>query len=92
MSSIDFATAELLAADLSGAKVDPNEAQKVLAYARSKRSGRALFDYVRAVLADGRAVIRSKQTLDYYREIQGACDRHLRPLRSDDQRMLQTFA
>ena len=37
-------------------------------------------------------MIRSKQTLDYYREIQGACDRHLRPLRSDDQRVLQTCA
>ena len=92
MSRIDFTTAELLAADLSGGRVDPNEAQKVLAYARSKQSGRALFDYLRAVLADGQAVIRSKQTLDYYREIQGACDRHLRSFRDDDQRVLQTFA
>jgi hypothetical protein len=92
MSDIDFATASLLAADLAGARVDSNEAMKALAYARSRRSGRALFEYLGAVVANGQAVIRSRQTLDYYKEILAACDRHLRPLRSDDQRLLQTFA
>jgi hypothetical protein len=92
MSDIDFATASLLAADLAGARVDSNEAMKALAYARSKRSGRALFDYLGAVVANGQAVIRSRQTLDYYKDILTACDRHLRSLRGNDQRLLQTFA
>ena len=55
MSSIDFATAELLAADLNGAKVDLNEAQRVLAYARSKRiSKHSLTTCGRCLLMVGR--------------------------------------
>ncbi|MGQ9926480.1 MAG: hypothetical protein ACUVS4_06370 [Chloroflexaceae bacterium] len=73
-----FSTAELLAADLAGAKVDPNEAQKALAYLRSKRDPKAFFDYLQAIVTNGRAVIRSRQTLDYYRNLQSACQRHLR--------------
>lgn len=88
----DFAIAEALAADLAGGRVDANEAQKVLAYLRSKRSGRALFDYLRAINTNGRAVIRSNQTLDYYREIQSACQRHLRPLENDYEQLVQVFA
>lgn len=75
---ISFSTAELLAADLAGAQVDHNEAQKVLAYVRSRGESKALFDYLQAVVSNGRAVIRSNQTLDYYRNLQSACLRHLR--------------
>ena len=70
--------AELLAADLAGAGVDPNEAQKAMAYLRSKRDPKAFFDYLQAIVTNGRAVIRSNQTLDYYRNLQSACQRHLR--------------
>lgn len=70
--------AELLAADLAGAGVDPNEAQKALAYLRSKRDPKAFFDYLQAIVTNGKAVIRSRQTLDYYRDLQSACQRHLR--------------
>ncbi len=84
-----FQTAELLAADLAGARVDHNEAQKVLAYARSQRNSKALFDYLQAVVSNGRAVIRSNQTLDYYRNLQSACLRHLRGMDYDD--LIQTL-
>ncbi|MCX7790594.1 MAG: hypothetical protein N2378_08135 [Chloroflexaceae bacterium] len=77
-ATISFSTAELLAADLAGAGVDPNEAQKALAYLRSKRDPKAFFDYLQAIVTNGRAVIRLGQTLDYYRNLQGACQRHLR--------------
>jgi len=73
-----FSTAELLAADLAGARVDPNEAQKALAYLRSKRDPKAFFDYLQAIVTNGGAVIRSNQTLDYYHNLQRACQRHLR--------------
>ena len=79
-----FQTAELLAADLSGARVDHNEAQKVLAYVRSQRSSKALFDYLQAVVSNGRAVIRSNQTFDYYRDLQNACLRHLRGMEYEE--------
>lgn len=89
----DFLKAEALAADLAGARVDVNEAQKVLTYLRSQpNDGAALFRYLDAVNANGRAVIRSRQTLEYYRELQAACRRHLWPLRADYPALLQTYA
>ncbi|NJM05876.1 hypothetical protein HC891_06270 [Candidatus Gracilibacteria bacterium] len=87
-----FPTAELLAADLAGAQVDPNEAQKVLAYVRGKGRSEALFEYLQAIVKDGRAVIRSGRTLGYYRDLLTACQRHLRPLRGDYEAFLSTYA
>jgi hypothetical protein len=76
-------TAAALAADLAGARVDPNEAQKALAYLRSKRDDqnfddKQFFAYLRSIVQGGRVVIRSNQTLSYYRELLAACERHLR--------------
>ena len=82
MTSIQVA--EMLAADLAGARVDPNEAQKALAYLRSKRDAKQFFSYLRAIVDDGRAVIRSGQTLDYYRNLLVASERHLRGLSADE--------
>lgn len=85
----DFSIAQTLAADLAGARVDPNEAQKALAYLRSTQDGKQFFAYLRAIVQDGRAVIRSGQTLDYYRNLLAACERHLRGMDADA--MLQTL-
>jgi len=84
-------TAEALAADLAGAGVDPNEAQKAMAYLRSKREGKALFDYLQAVVTNGNVVLRSGRTLGYYRDLQQACRRHLRPLQDDYNQLVLTF-
>ncbi len=73
----NFAVAEALAADLAGARVDLNEAQKAMAYLRSKRDPKRFFEYLQAVVNHGHAVIRSRQTLDYYRDLQQICLRHL---------------
>jgi hypothetical protein len=81
--------AEWLAADLAGARVDINEAQKALAYLRKARTPQQFFDYLRAIVRDGRAVIRSGQTLGYYRDLLAACERHLRGMDAD--RMAQTL-
>jgi len=87
-----FSTANILAADLAGASMDPNEAQKALAYLRKTRDGRQFFNYLLAIKKDGRAVIRSGQTLRYYDELLAACERHLRPLQDKPEEMLYTFA
>lgn len=84
--------AEALAADLAGAQVDPNEAQKALAYLRSKGQSRALFEYLQSVVNNGQAVIRSGRTLGYYRDLLAICQRHLRPLQGDYPQLLSTFA
>jgi len=85
----DFDRAYRLASDLAGARVDPNEAQKTLAYLRNKKDSKAFFAYLRAVNKDGRAVIRSRQTLDYYRVLLEACERHLHGVEADE--MAQTL-
>jgi hypothetical protein len=84
-----FDVSASLAADLAGARVDPNEAQKALAYLRSKKDGKLFFEYLRAINQNGRAVIRSGQTLGYYRDLLAACERHLRGMQADD--MAQTL-
>jgi len=87
-----FDTAEALAADLAGARVDPNEAQKALAYLRSKRDPKRFFDYLQAVVNNGQAVIRSRQTLDYYRSLQQICLRHLRGMEYQEMAMTLGWA
>lgn len=96
---LNFHTIHALAADLAGASIDPNEAQKVLAYARSNRNNpQALFEYLQMVIKDGEAVVRSRRTLHYYRDLGAACERHLIPPDKDDenydekiQMFLETF-
>lgn len=84
--------AEALAADLAGAQVDPNEAQKALAYLRAHREGATLFEYLATVVTNGHVVIRSGRTLNYYRDLQTICRRHLGPLQHDYANMVEAFA
>lgn len=81
--------ASLLASDLFEAHVDPNEAQKALAYLRTHKDGAAYFTYLRAIVNDGRAVIRSNQTIGYYRDLLSASERHLRHM--TPQQMAETL-
>lgn len=83
--------ARALAEDLADAEVDPNEAQKTLAYLKSRGESRALFDYLQTVVRNGGAVIRSGRTLGYYRELEKACKQHLKPIQDDYEAMLWTF-
>ena len=86
---MQFYNAEFLAADLVGARVDPNEVQKALAYLRSKKDGKQFFGYLRVINQNGGAVIRSGQTLGYYRDLLAACERHLRGMQAEE--MAQTL-
>lgn len=70
-------TAQLLAADLAGANVDVNEAQKALAYLLVQKKPRDFFDYLRTISRHGYIVVRSNRTVGYYRDLQAACERHL---------------
>jgi len=82
MTLIERASA--LARDLHDARVDHNEAQKALAYLRINRDGQAYFAYLRAIVRKGEVVIRSDQTLDYYRDLLRLSEHHLRNLSPED--------
>lgn len=69
--------ADKLAQELNQRQTDPNEVASVLAMVRRTEKGEDLFRYLDTVVQDGRAVVRSGQTLDYYRDIRTACRRHL---------------
>lgn len=72
--------ASAFALDLRAKEVDPNEAQKALAYLRTRKDGKAFFAYLQAIVDNGRAVIRSNQTIEYYRNLLTASQQHLRDL------------
>jgi hypothetical protein len=76
--------ASALARDLRDAQVDHNEAQKALAYLRINRDGQAYFAYLQAIVQNGRVVIRSNQTIGYYRNLLELSRRHLRNLPPED--------
>ncbi len=76
--------ASALARDLRDAQVDHNEAQKALAYLRINRDGQAYFAYLQAIVQNGRVVIRSNQTIGYYRDLLELSRRHLRNLPPED--------
>lgn len=74
----------LLAADLAGSNIDPNEASKALSYLRSKRDPKQFFLYLRTINRHGSAVIRSAQTLSYYRNLLEVCERHLQGMEYEE--------
>lgn len=81
--------AEKIALELAGSKTDPNEVAKVLSHLVTHRNGHEIFTFLRTVVQDGRAVIRSGRTLDYYREIRRVCDKYLSPYRDKPDEMAQ---
>jgi len=76
--------ASALARDLRDAQVNYNEAQKALAYLRINRDGQAYFAYLQAIVQNGRVVIRSNQTIGYYRNLLELSWCHLRNLPPED--------
>ncbi|MEI6775344.1 MAG: hypothetical protein WCK70_00415 [Chloroflexales bacterium] len=91
MSDIDFATAELFAADLRGKSVDHNEVKKLLSYMRSQTNGRALFEYLQIIIKYPKVVDRSNQTVGHFQSMLEVSERHLRPLQHDYRQLMATL-
>ena len=89
----DLATADGVARVLHKKGIDVNELSKCVGFlrdlARDKRDGVLFFNYLDTVIAEGRAVVRSGRTLDYYRAIRDACRQHLKPYKDDPEAMAQ---
>jgi cold shock CspA family protein len=78
MTEEDFDVAHALAQEMHDENVDPNEVSKGLTYLREKKDGPRFFAYLDAIIREGRAVVRSGQTMNYYRKIRSATQRHLK--------------
>jgi hypothetical protein len=79
--------AESIALELAGRDTDVNEVQKVVTHARvqaernPERAGADFFTLLETMVRDGRYLVRSGRTLDYYRSLSDVCARHLREFR-----------
>lgn len=79
--------AEAIARQLVGRGTDVNEVQKVVTHARVQaehdpaRVGEDFFRLLETMVRDGRYLVRSRQTLDYYGNLSDACNQHLREYR-----------
>jgi hypothetical protein len=83
MQETDWRLAEAVARDLVNRETDINELQKVVSFARIQttmpgaRVGEKFFALLDAMARDGRYLVRSGRTLDYYRDLQAVCREHL---------------
>jgi cold shock CspA family protein len=68
---------------------DPNEVAKSLRYLTEHPNGRRFFDYLNTVMREGRSVVRSGRSLDYYRQIEEVCRKHLGPYQEEPEEMAQ---
>ena len=78
---------DVMAQALVSRKVDPNEVSSALATLRGLEDGRQFFRFLDTVVREGRAVVRSGQTLDYYRHILDVCREHLTPYQGEPKEM-----
>ncbi len=91
MRDQDFVIADAIARELKKKEIDINELAKCVGFlrdlARDNLGGAIFFEYLDTVIAEGRAVVRSGRTLDYYRAIRDACRQHLTPYKDDPETM-----
>lgn len=83
MKSQDWQIAEVIARELSNRETDINEFQKVISYVRvqttvpGNRVGEKFFMLLNTMVRDGRYLVRSGRTMDYYRDLQAVCGQYL---------------
>jgi len=68
---------------------DLNEVAKALSYLTAQKDGKKFFAFLTTVINEGRVVIRSGKTLDYYREIRRVCEKYLKPYQDRPDEMAQ---
>jgi len=88
MDDEHLTAANRMAGALVRQEVDPNEVASCLAtLRRQEMTGPQFFKFLETVALEGQAVVRSKQTLGYYRTIQDACRTYLEPYKDDAEKM-----
>jgi len=91
MPNEPITVADQIARFLDKRDTDVNELSECVGFlhdlAQSKREGTLFFEYLDTIITEGRAVVRSGRTLDYYRAIRDACREHLQPYRDDPEAM-----
>jgi len=89
MAVTGLATAQQMAQEWVRSETDLNEVAKTLGYLTAQKDGREFFAFLTIVVNEGRVVIRSGKTLDYYREIRRVCEKYLKPYQDKPAEMAQ---
>lgn len=88
MDEKDWSIAHEIAFELVDKGTDVNEVANVYTFLRQHGNREQFFILLDRLIKSGRALVRSKRTLDYYRNIQDACNRHLKDI-SDPGRLAE---
>ncbi len=91
MIEADFDTAHTMAQTWVQQRTDHNEVAKSLRYLTEHPRGAQFFRYLHTIVQDGQAVVRSRRSLDYYRQIEQVCREHLSPYQDDAEKMAQVL-
>jgi len=78
---------DTIARELVKRDCDPSELHKALTYLRTHADGDLFFRFLDATIKHGRSLARTRRTLDYYRDIQEVCLKHLSSDRADPTKM-----
>jgi CspA family cold shock protein len=70
-------------------RADVNELAKCVRFLLENPDGTLFFEYLDTITDEGKPVIRSGKTLDYYRAIRNTCRHYLTPYKEDPQTMAQ---
>jgi len=93
LTESQWQAAHAIAIELVKSETDVNELGKAIAYLRATVSkpdaGSKFFKYIKTLRSNGKQIGHSGKTLDYYRNIDVACDRDLRNYQDDGEAMLQ---
>lgn len=76
-----FLLPQKVATELAHRDTDLNEFAKVATYLHTHLNGAQFFRLLDTMVKDGRYLVRSGRTLDYYRDIRDVCQQHLNSYR-----------
>jgi hypothetical protein len=88
MQELGWKLADTIALELVNRETDVNEVQKVAAHVRvhaemhPEQVGQKFFTLLDTMVRDGRFLVRSGRTLDYYRDLREVCHQHLSNFRT----------
>lgn len=83
--------ADGIARMLNERRTDVNELVKCIGFIREHSSGELFFKYLDTVISEGRSVVRSGRTLDYYRDIREACQSLVTDYRDEPEKLALTL-
>lgn len=84
--------AKTIALTLVNRDTDINELAKIATYIRTHRDGAQFFRLLETMVKDGRHLVRTGRTLDYYRDLQDVCQQSLGAYRNAKDSKAQEMA